>query len=83
MYIYALKEIVRKYRRHNTTVFMCFLDGSKDFDWIIHGKLFAELQEPDGVRAYLHPSCWPTGSDPVECCHLFSSVCIWMIFLKS
>ncbi len=37
--IYALKEIVHRYRSRNSTVFMCFLDASKAFDRINHGKL--------------------------------------------
>lgn len=27
--IYSLKEVVSKYNRHNSTVFMCFLHASK------------------------------------------------------
>ena len=50
--VYALKEVVSKYKRHNTTVFMCFLDATKAFDRINHGKLFTVLQER-GVPPYL------------------------------
>ncbi|XP_058650707.1 uncharacterized protein LOC131551670 [Onychostoma macrolepis] len=38
--IYALKEIVNKYRDKNSSVFMCFIDASKAFDRVNHAKLF-------------------------------------------
>ncbi len=39
MCIYALKEIVLKYRSMNSSIFLCFLDASKTFD-INYIKLF-------------------------------------------
>ena len=36
--IFALKEMVAKYVNQNSTVFMCFLDASKAFDRVNHGK---------------------------------------------
>jgi hypothetical protein len=43
MCIYALKEIVRKYRSLNSTMLLCFLDASKAFDRVNHVKLFEKL----------------------------------------
>lgn len=40
MCIYALKEAVSECRGQNSTMFLCFLDASKAFDHISHGKLF-------------------------------------------
>ena len=38
--IFALKEILDKYNRQNSTMFICFIDASKAFDRVNHGKLF-------------------------------------------
>ncbi len=43
MCIFALKEILDLYNRHNSTIFMCFIDASKAFDRINHEKLFYKL----------------------------------------
>lgn len=43
MCIFALKELLRKYKGKNSTVFMCFLDASKAFDRVNHSKLFQKL----------------------------------------
>ncbi len=43
MCIYALKEMVLKYRSLNSTMFLCFIDTSKAFDRINHLKLFEKL----------------------------------------
>lgn len=43
MCIFALKEILDLYNRHNSTIFMCFIDASKAFDRVNHEKLFYKL----------------------------------------
>ena len=52
MCIFALKEILDKYNRQNSTIFMCFIDASKAFDRINHEKLFNKLHER-GVPKFL------------------------------
>lgn len=39
MCIDALKEVVSTYRKPNSSMFLCFLDASKAFDRINHGKV--------------------------------------------
>ncbi len=51
MRIYVLKELLSDYKRKNSSVFMCFLDASKAFDRVNHGKLFKKLSE--GVPKYI------------------------------
>ena len=43
--IYALKEIIMRYRNLNSSVFLCFLDASKVFDRVNHEKLFVKLAD--------------------------------------
>ncbi len=52
MCIYTLNEMVLKYRRLNSTMFLCFLDASKAFDRINHLKLFEKLLKR-GTPGYL------------------------------
>ncbi len=37
---FALKEILDLYDRHNSTIFMCFIDASKAFDRVNQGKFY-------------------------------------------
>ena len=50
--IYALKEIVNKYRLQNSSVLMSFIDASRAFDCINHRKLFIKLSKK-GVPGYI------------------------------
>ena len=43
--IYALKEMVDKYRGQNSSVLMSFIDASRAFDRINHFKLFTKLTQ--------------------------------------
>ena len=52
MCIYALKEIVAKYRSQNSTMFLCFIDASQAFDIINHEKLFIKMNDR-GVLKYI------------------------------
>ncbi len=38
MYIFALKEILDFYNRHNSKILMCFIDASKAVDRVNHEK---------------------------------------------
>ena len=50
--IYALKELVSRYNRQSTSVFLCFIDASKAFDRVNHEKLFMKLLNR-GVPKYI------------------------------
>ena len=50
--IFALKEILDTFNRQNSTMFMCFIDASKAFDRVNHGKLFLKLSK-SGVPGFL------------------------------
>ena len=50
--IFALKEILEKYNRQNSTLFMCFIDASKAFDRVNHEKMFLKLSR-SGVPSFL------------------------------
>ena len=43
--IFVLKEILHYFKRHSTTSFVCFMDASKAFDRVNHGKLFNILMK--------------------------------------
>ncbi|CAL4068366.1 unnamed protein product [Meganyctiphanes norvegica] len=38
--IFAIKELVNKYKINDSCVYTCFLDASKAFDRVNHSKLF-------------------------------------------
>ena len=50
--IFVLKEIINKFKRSNTNVFMAFLDASKAFDRVRHDLLFTKLNRV-GVPLYI------------------------------
>ena len=50
--IFALKEVIRKYKSHNSSVLLCFIDASKAFDRVNHWKLFSKMCER-GVPCYI------------------------------
>ena len=50
--IFALKELVNKYKDKGSGIYTCFLDGSKAFDRVCHNKLFKKLMDC-GVPGYL------------------------------
>jgi len=57
MCIFALKEIFDLYNRHNSTIFLCFIDTSKAFDGVNHEKLFCKLYNR-GAPKYLVLAFW-------------------------
>ena len=48
--MFALKEILDKYNRQNSTIFMCFIDDSKAFDHVNHGNFYWYLHQTMRVR---------------------------------
>ena len=50
--IFALKELINKYKSKGSCVYTCFLDASKAFDRVSHTKLFKKLSER-GIPGYL------------------------------
>lgn len=63
--IFALKEILEKYNRQNSPMFMCFIDAFKAFDHVNHEKLFLKLSE-SGVPGLLEESQAQSNSDSVS-----------------
>ncbi len=45
MCIFVLKETISYYLKHNTPIFVCFLDASKAFDRLNHWVLFKHLKD--------------------------------------
>ena len=43
VYIYVMAEIINRYQRLGSTVYLCFLDASKAFDHINHDTMFKKL----------------------------------------
>ena len=64
--IYVLKEIIMRYRKLNSSVFLCFLDASKAFDRVNHEKLFVKLADR-GIYLATCCECWPTGTPSKLC----------------
>ena len=50
--IYVMKEIINRYQRFGSSVYLCFLDASKAFDRIHHDTLFKKLVNRN-VPAYI------------------------------
>lgn len=50
--IFALKEMIGNHKNKNSTVLMCFIDASKAFNRVNHGKLFLKMSQR-GVRQYI------------------------------
>ena len=50
--IYVMKEIINRYQRLGSSVYLCFLDASKAFDRINHDTLFKQLVNRN-VPAYI------------------------------
>ena len=50
--IFAIKELINKYKNKGSCVYTCFLDASKAFDRVCHSKLFLKLNER-GIPGYL------------------------------
>ena len=57
--VYALKEVISKYKRQNSSVLVGLVDASRAFDRVNHQKLFVKLRERGCLTAlYVY---WHTG----------------------